>query len=146
MTSATDPKTILLKGQPIAKEAPLDVGVDITPGMLLDRTSLGEVKPHASAAGYAQPLFARENEVIGNGIDVDYDNDGDNVLFYYCRQGDEVYTFIDAAENITKGDYLESSGDGSLKVYGSGVRIARALESVNNSAGVVHARIKAEVL
>jgi len=146
MTSASAPKTILLKGQPIAKEAPLDAGVDIKPGMLLDRTSAGEVAPHASAGGYAQPLFARENEVIGNGIDDLYDDDGENVLFYYCRPGDEVYAFIDASENITQGGYLESSADGSLRAYNAGVRVARALESVNNSGGSAHARIKVEVL
>jgi hypothetical protein len=51
-----------------------------------------------------------------------------------------------AAAAIAIGAYLEYAGDGTLKVWAAGTRIAQALEAVDNSAGGAPARIRVEIL
>ena len=50
------PKTIVLKGSGIRKEA--QAGGAITPGHLLERATDGDVEVHGTAADTASPLFA----------------------------------------------------------------------------------------
>ena len=93
MPSNTIPKTVILKASAgiIRKEAPLAASVDIKPGMLIERTSTGAVKPHAGAAGVHNGLFAVENEVVGTGIDTLYETTDDTVLFVAAPRGTEIY-------------------------------------------------------
>lgn len=143
-------KTIILVGDPIYKELPLD-GADIMPGMLCERTLTNTVKPHATATGVAAPMFAKENAIYrGDDIDTLYTEANDAVLLAYCRPGDEVYAFLAAgAGNDTTGagTLLASNGDGYLRVSTTNP-VARALEDVDNDPGVGGAamRIKVEVL
>lgn len=154
MTTPT-PKKIILKGDPIYKEMPLEAlnasaeGF-ITPGMLLERTTTGTIKPHASAAGLAAPVaFAVEDALYeGRDIDTDYDEDGEVVRYAVCRPGDEVYALLAAGYDTNGASaLLASNGDGTLRVSNTNP-VARALEDVDNDPGTGGAavRIKVEVL
>lgn len=157
----TNPDTIILKGDPILKEYPLEAldiyGVGgITPGMLVEQTLTGTVQPHSSAAGHASPLFAVEalnfdsaSDTMG-GIDDDYDTDGQTVKTAFCRPGDEVYALLEAGTGNDTGGagvLLNSNGAGLLQV-GSTNAVARSLEDVDNDPGSdgLPVRIKVEVL
>lgn len=138
------PQTVLLKGDPIRKEA-VAAGA-ITPGHLIARDANGKVGVHAAAAGNTGRLFAVENDIIGKGINDAYAVD-DQVQFGAFRPGDEVYALVPAAAAaIVIGNQLESTGDGTLKILAAGTPLATALEAVDNSAGATPARIKVEIM
>ncbi len=153
------PNRIILKGSPIYKERPLKASVDITPGMLCDYDG-ADVKPHATAGGNASPIFAVENEIIGDDIDTAYTSDGETVKLAFCNPGAEVYAWLETGNNVSIGDLLESNGAGALQkhtaqavneggaatytIYARGP-VARAIEAQNNTSGA-NARIKVEVL
>lgn len=147
-------KTIVFKGRGIRDEA-LAAGA-INPGYLLERTSgASTVQAHSTAAGNAQAMFAVENEYEGNDIDDAYALD-DTTFFEHVQRGGMVYALVAAAAAaIVEGDYLESAGDGTLRVLTAdaatdeGQRaavVAIAREDVDNSLGGSEARIKVEVL
>lgn len=159
MSSSTTPKKTVLKGDPLRKEGAAGAA-GIIPGHLVTRGSDGKYVVHGTAGGNAAPTFAAEQDFLGSTIDTPYGN-GDRIQVNFFRPGDEVYTFLDAGQNATNGAYLESSGDGTLRVHtapevdesGSATVsistraiVAQALESVNNSGGSDPVRIKAEVL
>ncbi len=147
-------ETIVLKGRGIREEG---VAADtITPGDLIERTANpDEVQRHSTAAANAAKMVAVENEVVGNGIDVDYAA-GDNVLFENVQSGQVVFGLVAAgASAITRGDYLESAGDGTLRLVSSNTAtsasqragvIAQAREAVDNSGGADKVRIRAVIL
>ena len=149
------PHKIVLKGDPIYKELPLEAldvyGVGaIIPGMLCERTSTNTVQAHASAAGQASAIFAVENAIFeGRDIDTAYDSDGEAVLLAYCRPGDEVYAWLAAGTGQVSviGGLLGSNGDGFLDV-GTVNPIVRALEAIDNDPGTDGAavRVRVEVL
>ena len=93
---------------------------EITPGMLLELDSNGEVAPHSEAGGSAYPLFALEDELQGKGIDDNYAAD-DQVQVWLPGRGDIVNAI--AGAEITAGDFLVSAGAGKLKPAGSGVSV-----------------------
>lgn len=130
MSSTTAPKTILLMGDPVAKEAVANAA--ITPGHLIERMSTGKVRKHSTAGGPAMAMFAREEEYVGGGIDTAYAS-SDQVPFYVCRRGDEVYALLPAsAPAVAIGDYLESNGDGTLR------KVVDPLSAANGTAdGVI---------
>jgi hypothetical protein len=144
MSSSTTPKTVLLKGNPIRKEAA--AGGTITPGHLVARANTGKFVVQASADIDVAKAFALEADLIGKGIDDNYAAD-DQVQVAYCRPGDEIYALLPAnAAAVVIGDFLQSNGNGALKKLASGVAIAVALEAVDNSGGATPARIKVEVI
>lgn len=151
---------ILLRGDPTVKEYKANGA--ITPGHLLEIDSNLEAKVHATDGGDVAPvMFADVQDYLGKAITDAYADD-DRVRALVCRPGDEIYALVAAgAAAITKGDLLQSAGDGTLKKYtaqmvneggASNVTIlprricARALESVDNSGGGSAARIKVEVV
>lgn len=119
------PSNIVLKGDPIRKEA-VTAGAAITPGFLLDVDTQGRVLHHASSGGNAEPRFAVEQDFLGGGIGDDYGT-ADRVQYVVCRPGDEVYAMLANAQNVAIGDYLDSNGDGRLKehapVYATNARL-----------------------
>ncbi len=147
------PNTIVLKGKGIRKER--ISGGAINPGHLIERTSTGTVIVHAGAGLNTQSMFAIENEVIGGEIDTAYAS-GDNVLYEVLPPGAEVNALLAAAATaVVAGDYLESDGDGTLRILTTDTAtddtqreacVAVALESVDNSGGGGEVRIKVEVL
>lgn len=150
MTSSTNPKTILLKGDPAAREYIAAAASAIKPGHLLKEDTAGKVIQHATAGGNAAKLFARENELTGHGIDDVYAV-GDNVYAWACKPGDVIYAWLKAGAggDVPIGTFLESAGDGTLRdVATSGYIVAKALEAVDNDPGTGSAavRIKVEVI
>ena len=149
-------KQVLIKGNPIAKEA---VGSEaITPGHLLEflggsAATASQLKKHATARGNCQPaMFANIQDYIGGGLSKAYAS-GDQVMYFVPRKGDEINALLKASENAGVGSYLESAGDGTLQVHtpaSAGAApvqkeslVGRALDSSN--VGTV-ARIRVEVL
>jgi hypothetical protein len=152
------PKTIPLKGRGIREEAP--AGGTITPGDLVAFNSSGNLIRHATAKADCARLFAFENELIGKGIDENYAQN-DLVQAEHMPRGGQVYARVAAgAAAITKGDLLESAGDGTLRkrtaesqlttgnyTYTSaGAAIAQALETLDNSGSSDPARLKVMIL
>jgi len=151
--------TITLKGKKISLRKEADAAAAITPGQLLEEDTNGEVQPHSTAGGSAQPAFAIENGMIGDDIDVDY-SVGDNVHYRVFNKGAEVYAFLANGENVSIGDLLESDGAGALQAYtaqavdegGTGTYtiydnaiVVKAKEALNNTSGSP-SRIKVEVV
>lgn len=146
-------KTVLVKGDGVGKEGV--AGGAITPGHLVIRNSSNAIVVHGTAAANAAPSFARENEVVGMNIDAAYATN-DQVLYTHCWPGAEVYALVAAsAAAIVIGDYLESAGDGTLRVLTTDAAtddtqrasvVARAVEAVDNSGGGSPARILVEIV
>lgn len=114
----------------------------ITPGMLCELTSTANtVQKHSTDSGIAIPLFALEDNLQGKGIDEDY-SAADQVQLWYPSRGDEVYAILADKENVSRGDFLVSAGDGTLKkltVNSAGAAeypeaiVGQALEALNLS-------------
>lgn len=108
-------KTITLMGTPVRKEYTA-TAVAITPGFLLERTSSGTVQAHGNAGQNAVRMFALEDDIQGKEI-------GDNYVASTLIQcgvfnaGDEVYALLADGETAVIGSFLESNGDGYLKVH-----------------------------
>lgn len=128
-------KTITLKGDFIRKEG--EGSGAITPGHLVEFDGSGDIQVHSTDAGIARKAFALENDLVGDGIDDDYEL-GDTVQYAVFPSGSEIYAWLDGAENVSTGDALISAGDGSLRAIGSepetDVVVAFALEDKNNSS------------
>ena len=146
--------TIVLKGRGIRKEG-LAGAAGILPGHLVTRNAANAVIVHGVAAGNAQAAFAVENELIGDEISTAYAN-GDTTHYEVCPPGAEINAILAAnAAAIIIGSYLESAGDGTLRITTAAAAtantaragiIAKAIEAVDNSAGGTIARIKVELL
>lgn len=139
-------RTITIKGDGVRKEG-LANGA-ITPGHLLQREATGtDVAVHGTAGGFAAPAFAVEDDLQGQEIGDDY---ADNEQCLYCvfRHGDEVHALIADGEDIDRGDYLESAGDGTLREVITGEIVAMALEAcdMTGSAGADNPRCIVEVV
>lgn len=144
---------IFVKGNYIRKE--YVAGVAINPGYLVEVQSDSTVDPHDVAATNAVPLFATENEVFGTDRTVAYAI-GDLVMCDYMQPGSEIYAVLAAsATAVIVGTYLESAGDGTLRLVTaraataeSATRslVAVALEAVDNSGGGTEAYVKVEIL
>lgn len=159
-------KTITVKGRGIGREGV--AGGAITPGHLVKLNSAGAVIAHNVAGGDAVPLFARENELAGKGIDTAYASN-ERVFYEALFSGCEVNALVaPSAAAIVVGDLLVSDGAGGLRkrtaVPDAGASpnqttinaavaaaaqktIAIALQAVDNSANAVtSARILVEVI
>lgn len=135
------PKTIALKGDFIRKEG--EASAAITPGDLIEFGGSADVRVHATVGGQARRAFALENDLIGKGIDDAYAA-GDLVQYGVFVPGAEVYARLAAGETCSKGDALESAGNGRLQVSSTPVEgsiVAWALEAQASAGG----RVKAEV-
>lgn len=151
------PKNIVLKGDPIRKEAAAGTS-GIKPGMLLEWDGNGDLQPHDDAGQNAAPMFAVEEDFLGSDIESEY-ADEDRVQYVMTRQGDEIYAWLDSGENVDKGAFLESAGNGHLKehtpqevnedgtsnysIYTRAI-VAQAMEDVD--AGTSTKRIRVEVV
>jgi hypothetical protein len=116
-------------------------GEAITPGALVSGVST--LVNHATAAGFAARAFACEREEMGKGIDTNYAV-GDTVKVAVLPPGSRVNAILASGQTVAEGAFLESNGNGQLRVYAAGVRIARALEAVTTTGAA--ARIRAEVV
>ncbi|MFA5049189.1 MAG: hypothetical protein WC516_09260 [Patescibacteria group bacterium] len=100
----------------------------ITPGMLVEESgTAGTIKKHASAATFAMPMFAIEDEKQGKGIDDAYATD-DKVQVWIPGRGDQVYALLeDNSQAITIGTQLVSAGNGKLR---------KSLDTINSYESV----------
>lgn len=121
-------RVIKLLGEPIQDEDRKAAQV-ITPGMLIDIDSNGDIIKHATAGGFAETMFALEREEAGYDIDETYAVN-DTVKAGRFHRGTRVLALIASGQNIQDGEYLESAGNGTLRAYASGVRLCRSLEDV----------------
>ena len=147
------PKTILLKGDGLFKEAL--AGGAITPGHLIVRNSSNAFVVGPAATKNAYPMFALEDEAQGKDITDAYAS-GEIVNAVIPQTGSEIYALVAASAGaIVIGDELESAGDGTVRkaattaVAQDNIRriVARAIEAVDNSANAVSAvRIKIEIV
>lgn len=136
-------RVIALLGEPLITENGTAATSTIKPGHLVDGVST--ISKHASAGGACPRNFALEQDYMGKDIDTAYAT-GDTVRVGSFKQGDHVYAFIPSGVSVAENARLESAGDGTLKTFGSGVILARALEAVNNGGQLTEARIRVQVM
>lgn len=126
--SKTAPRTILLKGRGYRMERA--AAGTITPGHLLKLDSNGELVVQ-TVIGRVPPIFAVENDLIGNDIDDNY-VDNDFVQAEILGPGCEVNALVAAsAAALVIGDYVESAGDGTVKKHSA---LTGTLTGTNNGA------------
>ncbi|MHA1809352.1 MAG: hypothetical protein ACTSYH_03465 [Candidatus Heimdallarchaeaceae archaeon] len=136
-------RTVILAGDPIRGEG--KANATITPGMLIERMSTGNLRAHASAGQNAQRMFAIEDDLQGNDISDNY-SANNRVQYVVCRRGDRIAALIADGEDIAIGDLLESNGDGYLKEHSASsagaveypeciVAIAREAIDLSDSSG-----------
>jgi len=147
-------KTIMVKGDGVRFEANVTAGQTITPGHLVKLQSDGTVRSHNAAGQAAERAFAVEDDLQGKTITDAYAA-GTPCQYNVCQPGDLVYAPILNGENISKGDFLESGGNGELQKYSAdsaGVVeypssiVAVALEALDLSGSVNAGRIQARVV
>jgi len=88
----------------------------ITPGHLIELASATTVQVHSTVEGNVFIMFALEDELQGNGIDDAYEA-LDPVQCWIPNRGDIVYALLEDGQNASVGDFLESSGSGTLQVH-----------------------------
>jgi len=120
-------RCIKLKGQPQQSEE-YSASVAITPGMLLEVESAGTVKPHSSADAAVAPIFALEREEMGKDIDTAYAI-GDCVKSGHFGPGMRVNALIPSGQNLARGAYVQSNGNGMVKAIASGTRLGWVVEA-----------------
>ena len=134
-------KSISLLGQPITTEDGIAQEA-ITPGMLVE--GVGSILKFSTAGGPAPRNLALEREELGLGITDAYAS-GDTVKIGSYAPGMHAYALIASGQNISVDAWLEPAADGTVRVFASGTRVARALEAVDNSSGPGNASIRVEV-
>jgi hypothetical protein len=135
-------RTIKLLGEPIQNED--DKAAEaITPGHLVTFDGSGNLIKHNSAGGICARAFAMEREEMGQDIDVDYAIN-DTVKVGVFHPGTRVNAFIASGQNLTKGNLLESAGNGTLRVRASGETLGRILETTG--AVTTLTRVRVEVM
>lgn len=143
----TNPHRIVLIGEPRTEEA--TAAATITPGMLLELTSAGEVQAHSDTNAVPERIFATEDALQGSTIDDDYE-DGDLVNYVCCRPGDVIYAWLSGGDVSAIGDRLISNGDGTLHTPGSEAGanpVAVALEVVDSTdSEAVKSRIQVRIM
>lgn len=142
-----NPRTIWLGGRK-TEINDLPASASITPGMVTERFNNSgtlSCRAHSTSAGYGICMVALQPSMLNKGIDDAY-SAGDLVENAVLDRGASAYVLLASGQNITQGAFLESNGDGTLKVYAAGTRLFQALESVNNTAGPTTARIRAEAV
>jgi hypothetical protein len=120
-------------------------GEAITPGHLIERYDAGsgvsKFRKH-TATSLAGNIYAKDAQMLNKGVDDAYAS-GDLVFAVVANPGDTIWALIASGQNIATGGDLESAGNGTLKAYSAGVKIATAIESVN--AVVTPTRLRVEV-
>jgi hypothetical protein len=130
--------TINLRGN--AREQDFTAEVALGPGMLVQRSAsdAGAVEKHAVAGGAALPMFVREqHENTASGTVGGVDNDiaaGDTVTVLFPGLGDVIN--CRTADTILAGEWVESAGDGLVRLGNSGYRIGQAQRASDLSGTV----------
>lgn len=133
-------KTIPIIGP--ARQREFKAAAAITPGHLVELGSTaGTCQVHSTAGGTAIAMFALEDEGQGKTISQAYATDNE-VRCGVFGPGDEVFALLYNGENASVGSFVESQGDGTLRVVDAdasagaiavGSIIGVALEAVDMS-------------
>lgn len=128
-------------GELVVEEA--TASATIYPGALVSVVN-GAVTNHAVAGGFTPHKIAMSRAELGELITDTYAN-GDKVRINTPRAGDVYAIRLKASENVAKGDYLVSNGDGTFKKAPATAAyiLFRALDA-SNVASVAY--IRAEVV
>lgn len=140
-----NPNTVFLGGNR-TQINDLAASESITPGHLVDRFNAAGVirwRKHATASIACAPAFACDHPMANKGVDDVYAVN-DLVEVSIGEPGAAFWAFIASGQNIVAGNKLESAGDGTLKIFGSGIVIASALE--NKPTVTALTRIRVEVV
>jgi len=90
----------------------------IKPGHLIEQfnhNTLGMAwQRNSSATNMPQMMVALPMDIVGQGIDTPYVL-GDNLVAHPLHSGMVFYGILPSGQNITRGDKLQSNGDGNLK-------------------------------
>jgi len=105
-----------------------DANAAITPGMLIELMSTDKVRAHANSGQNALPMFACEDELQGKSVDDAYAAN-DKVQVWIPGRGDIVLGILADGENAAIGSFLESNGDGMLKVHVADVESFESAEA-----------------
>ena len=160
-------RQIVVRGDPEIKEG---IATEtITPGDLLDFVAGSAATPstsyltpylkkHAVAGGNCSHMVALEQDYIGtlggggstDAVAKTYAN-GDQVRYAVFESGDEAYMRLKASENVAYGAFLESNGDGTLRIaLGGSAAAAQNQRMVGRALGISNvatvARLVVEVL
>lgn len=127
--------TILLRGN-AREEGRVVETASITPGMLVQLETGGEVLRHATDGGQAFPMFAKENhENQGSGIDVVI-ADADTATILFPEMGAKINAYT--TDTILEGEMVCSDGVGGVRVADSGdyvIGVASADSDLSGSVG-----------
>ena len=109
--------------------------VVITPGMLLELTNAGTVQAHSTLGGNLLQMFALEDEMQGKGIDDNYVA-SDKIQVVIPRRGDIIYAILADDQDVDIGDFLESNGDGYLRLHNPDIESSTHTIQTNQIVGV----------
>ncbi len=152
---ADNPRLILLTGENTRQDEGIVAGSNtLIPGNILNIDSAGLLINHAGAGLTAQPLRVCTealNTLEGNGVETTYAA-ASRASWAAVGSGVVLHLSLDSGSaDISTGDYLESDGDGTVRVRTADVdpnedqlagTIAQALEDVDNSGGNTISHIK----
>lgn len=96
---------------------------DITPGMLIERTSSaeGKVQKHSTEGGHALVMVANEDTFLGKDATEVYESAEDAVVQCWTPgRGDVAKMLVAASVTLSIGTPVMSAGDGTLKAWTSG--------------------------
>jgi len=130
-----DPGTIILSG-PYIEVGDLAASEAITPGHLIDsfnNAGVQRYRKHATASIAVAKTVARNQSMLNKGVDDAYAA-GDLVQAAILSPGATAWMLIASGQTIVHGSKLESAGDGTLKIFGTGVVLFKALENKTATA------------
>lgn len=140
-----NPNTIWLGGTQPVFVNDLAASEAITPGHLIDSFNSAGVhrwRKHGTASIAVAKTVAMEQSMLNKGVDDAYAA-GDLVEAAVLSPGATAWMFIASGQTIVHGNKLESAGDGTLKIFGSGVVLFKALE---NKTATALTRIRVEAV
>jgi len=117
-------------------------GGTIKPGHLVKIDASDNAVVHADADDPVLVQFVLEDELRGKGIDDNYTSGA--LVFVWVPYRGDIVNALCKGEAISKGDMLQSNGDGALKKLATGTAIAQATEAVTPGDG--EARIQVRIL
>ncbi len=139
------PNTIFLGGEH-TQIGDLAASEAVTPGHLVERFNNAGVirfRKHATAGGDTARLVALAQHMLNQGVDDAYAAN-DLMEVSAGRGGSTYWMLIASGQNIAAGDALESAGNGTLRIYGSGTKLFSALET--KATVTVTTRLRVEVI
>ena len=98
-----------------------EVNEVLYPGHLVEDNANSKLQKHGSAGDTAIPRFALETGFMGKGIEDPFDPSGEitRASTWFPKRGEWVYAVLKDGENVSRGDKLESAGDGTLQEHGT---------------------------